>query len=619
MSKLDRRAFLKCSTLAGAGAGYLWTAARGSSAAETVTPQPASHASKGPAMLLGGRASLSRPTLAASQLKFRLGMARTRSAAYPLDSMDFIMMDLERPDGCVRHAHWCTGDLTGRLLEFLSCSDGVDGGHDPRLSGLFERILKQRRPSGIFGRYACLPQNRTPEDDPWACGNRLFSGLIRYYDLTGDARALESAEGMAKRIWSVRDAWRDRMKGSGARFIEAWVSEPFARLYGITRDPRWLEFCDMVRQHIGTCEQSCHSHGFMSTLRGLQIAALVTGDASWADKVEVNRRLIIDKRFELPNGDISEGLPHSVRNEGCSIADWMMLNLNAGLINNDDKAYDKAERIFWNALAFNQLITGGFGQRSFTPNGYGLYLMEEAWWCCLHNAGMGMSEYARHAVTFRGGAIHVNLLVPGEFTVPLPNGALATVRIATSYPAKAEATVESAGVPTDMAVKLRVPTCITRPELVETRTGPHVRLVLKGKLGHRIEPCNPGVMVTYGPLVLIPAIYQWSGGQLVQPGLANAAVPAGYIPETVPPGAPTLKVRGLIDADGFAKFPDHPLPEWVYFDEGPGSRTGVEGASTWVPVKFPSGEVKPLRFTPMCYNTSCLSPFETPLVFRDME
>ena len=62
-----------------------------------------------------------------------------------------------------------------------------------------------------------------------------------------------------------------------------------------------------------------------------------------------------------------------------------------------------------------------------------------------------------------------------------------------------------------------------------------------------------------------------------------------------------------------------PLPEWNYFDEGPGSRTWVEGAVAGVPLKFPTGEIKTLRFTPLCYNTSNLTLCETPLVFGAAE
>lgn len=602
---LSRRDFLRTSIgVSAAGAAVLTCGA--------AEPAPVKTRGRSPRMLLGGTASLAEPLLARSQLSFRIGLARTRTTTYPMDSMDFILMDLERPAGRFRHAHWCTGDLTGRLLEFLSCSDGVDGVRDPRLGPLLDRILKQRRPSGIIGRYATNPVDKPPEDDPMSNANRLFGGLIRCYDLTGDTRALEAAEAMAGRLWSVRDAWRPRLKSSGGRFIEAWVTEPMARLYAITRDGRWLEFCGMIREHLGTGEPGCHAHGFMSTLRGLQVAALVTGDRAWNDKPEQNRRLIIDQRWEMPDGGTPEAFPRSARNEGCSIADWLMLNLNAGLILGDDAAYDKAERIFWNALALNQWITGCFGHRGLTPNGYGLNLLEEAWWCCVHEAGMALTEYARHAVTFRDGAVRINFLVPGEFSVPLPGGASTKVKIATAYPARAEATIEAAGLPANIPLRLRVPACVRKPDLAEKRAGDEAELIFHGKLGHRVEECHPGVMLTYGPLVLVPSTYSWDSRRRTD----EASIPTGYVPESIPAGTPSLAISGQADADGFVTLPAGPLPEWSYFDEGPGARTWVEGAAVTVPLKFPDGQQRSLRFTPMCYNTSNLTVCETPVVFR---
>jgi hypothetical protein len=38
-----------------------------------------------------------------------------------------------------------------------------------------------------------------------------------------------------------------------------------------------------------------------------------------------------------------------------------------------------------------------------------------------------------------------------------------------------------------------------------------------------------------------------------------------------------------------------------------------------VPLKFPGGEIRTIRFTPLCSNTSNLTLCETPLVFRDAE
>ena len=612
---LSRRDFLRRSTVVGASIAGTTTVQRGLYGA---ADRPlASARSRSPTLLLGGTATLSEPSLAPSQLSFRLGLARTRTAAYPMDSMDFILMDLERPAGRSRHAHWCTGDLTGRLLEFLSCSDGIDGTHDPRIATLLDRILKQRRPSGLIGRYAAVPVDKAPEADPLSGANRLFCGLIRCFDLTGDVRAIEAAEAMAARLWSVRDAWRQRLQASGGRFIEAWVTEPFARLYAVTKDARWLEFCGMIREHLGTCETGCHAHGFMSTLRGLQVAALVTGDRSWNDKPEQNRRLVIEKRFEMPDGCTPESFPRSARNEGCSIADWLMLNLNAGLILGDDAAYEKAERTFWNALAINQWITGGFGHRGLTANGYGLNLLEEAWWCCVHEAGMAMSEYARHAITFREGAVRVNFLVPGQFTLPLPGGPSVKVKIITTYPARAEATIEADGLPADVPLRLRVPGCVRKPEVSETRLDQKVRLVFRGKLGHRIEECRPGVLLTFGPLVLVPSIYSWDSRARAE--AADANVPRGYVPESIPAGIPSLKIGGQIDGEGFVSLPAGPLPEWSYFEEGPQARTWVEGSAVTVPLKFPDGQQRSLRFSPMCYNTSNLTVCETPVVFRDVQ
>ena len=295
------------------------------------------------------------PRLSGSQLCFRIGLARGRTAHYPLDSMDFVLMDLERPELCSRHAHWCTGDLTGRLLEFLSCAEGVDGRSDQRLEPLFERILRARRPSGLFGRYAGQPRNTPPEEDVFSGADRLFPGLLRYYGLTGDWRALEAAVGLAERIMSVADEWRRRIEPPAPNPINNWVTEPFARLYEITRDARYLGFPALVAEHLVSC-QRVHSHGFMSTLRGLQLLALYTGDPAWNEKPEHYRRMIAEEHYEMPDGCVAEMFPHNYRTEGCSIADWLMLNLNAGLIAADDVAYDKAEAILWNALFFNQFV-----------------------------------------------------------------------------------------------------------------------------------------------------------------------------------------------------------------------------------------------------------------------
>jgi len=148
-----------------------------------------------------------------------------------------------------------------------------------------------------------------------------------------------------------------------------------------------------------------------------------------------------------------------------------------------------------------------------------------------------------------------------------------------------------------------------------------IRTTFKGHIGHRIEHTNTGVILTYGPLVLVPT-------RTVKVGSYSTAestpdVIKDYDPQSMPAGIPIIKLDTGPDEDGFVRLPlcppERPLPAWNYFYEGPGSLTWVEGAGAEVGLKFPDGEVIYTRFAPMCYNTSCLSLFDTPVVFRDVE
>ena len=566
--------------------------------------------------------TLSTPLLSQSQLKFRLGLVRQRTRTYPMDSMDFIMMDLELPEGHHRHAYQCTGDLTGRLLEFLAHAEGVDGRHDARLPELFERILRQRQPSGLFGRVIADPEFSDPllGDPCFAACARFFPGLIYYYELTNDVRALDAAVGLADLTIRSKDLWLKSAREAGGRHLVLWITEPMALLYGLTGNQAYIDFVAMINDEVEMPDKGAHAHGYMATLRGLQTAALVTGNAAWNAKAEEARRMIIERHYELPDGCTPECFPHSGANEGCSIADWLMLNLNTAAITGDDAGYAHAEHILWNALAFNQWNTGCFGVRSTSPNGYSMRRFEEAWWCCLHHGGLALVEYARHAVTLRDNAVQVNLLVPGDYRLTLPGRREVAVRITTAYPARAEASVSAAGLPDGTALRLRVPECVEQAAVTETRDGARARITLSGRMGHHVASCHGGVMLKYGPLVLAPAIYSWQGegNGCYTATDSETHAPTGYIPAVMPQGLPVLQLPSP-DVDGLFQLSDLPRPTWMFFDEGSTAQCGVARAAANVSVKFRNGQKKTLRFTPLCYNTSCLSLFDTPIVFGGTE
>jgi len=552
-----------------------------------------------------------------SQLGFRIGLARKRSASYPLDSMNFIMIDLERPELNVRHAHQCAEDLTGRLLEFLSCADGIDGINDERLPELFERILNQRRASGLFGRYAGANEVMTipPEESLTSGHGRLAIGLISYYESTGDWRALESAVGIADRIWKK---WNE-CKRCNSNW--GFAAEPMAKLYHITGNKRYLEVLEQIRDDTVVPPKKANGvwHQLtISRLRGLQLAALYTGDSEWMKMAEPFRDIVHEKHIDMPDGNIPESIyfngdKHS-RTEGCAIAEWLMLHLNFGLLSGKDEMYDEAEKILWNALFFNQFVNGGFGLRGLIANGYSGNHHVEAWCCCLEHAGLAMTEVARHTVVLHDKTLRVNFLIPGTYTVNVPGHGDITVTIRSNYPETADAIVEvSDNLPAGISVRIRIPNVVRDDKLTEERKDGRRKFVLKGRVGHHLETIHDGdVVLKYGPLVLAPPAI---AGLIKDEKIVDDGAPIGFNGNAWPDYSPELLV-GKEDTDGFVNLSNKPIPNWVRFEEGPLSRCGVGEAAVNVPVRFKNGKEQILRFHPLCSYTSFLELHDVPLVFR---
>lgn len=551
---------------------------------------------------------LSTPHLGPSQLSFRIGLARRRLSAYPLDDINFIFNNIERPRMSRVMADWWTGDLSGRILEALSASDGVDGVHDARLTAIYERLLRNRQPEGYIGEFAADPVRQSADGFPNTVLNKILPGLVRYYRLTGDLRALDAAESEVNYLLRHKDAWMAYFKPDRPIDLYNWVADGIAQLYEITGDKRYEQALRETLARLGGIEYA-HTHGAMTTLRAYQRMAHVTGDMSWNEKPELFRRRIAEKHYESVAGDIPEGFPMSPRNESCSTADWMQLNLWAGLLLSGeaaDSAYAKAEHIFWNALAYNQIVTGGFGHRQFLRRGYGTMEFQEAWWCCTENALLAMSEYARHCVTADDEEIRVNMLVPGVYEV---DGA--SVQIASLWPGRAEARV-SVRDPRGRRVYVRRPEGVAdwREERSEQPGG--LQLHLTGRVGHTVEPWEDRFALKYGILILAPGNNTWVQRENA---LAGSTIPAGY--EGASFSSMDFRVElPAADESGFYPLNHLPLPNWIFYEESPDSRTSFENVSVTVPIVFDDGQRADVRFWPLCYFVSTLTFYALPLLFR---
>ena len=548
-----------------------------------------------------------KPHLADSQLSFRIDLARKRIGAYPLDNETFIYADLERPESFRRMADMCSGDLTGRLLEALSAINGIDGHYfDEHISKMFSRIINQTQESGLIGKQ--LRYDGTPKVGialEIAGGNKLFSGLIEYYNVFGDDRALEAAKRIAEYILAHSETWLEKIfRPEKPANMYCWIVDAFSMLYNATKEERYLEFISKAKERYGIMEYS-HSHGLLMAMRGFAKMAYYSNDDSWMDLPEKFRNKIIQNKWETGSGDISEYFPKSQRNEICSTADWAMLNLWSGFVFGDDAAYEKAEHVLWNALYFGQIVTGGAGHRTLIPRGYGNDEFQEAWWCCTESFLLACREFARNVVTKYKDEYRINFLIPGDYEI---DGI--KFNISTRWPEKVDAVIKVDGIDENTKLHLRIPSMIKNAkEIRESKDGSLI-IRLNGDIGYTINEHDGLYMLKYGPLVLAPFSSLWNGKMPDE----GTTVPEGYIPNSFPGVEYTVELPEK-DENGFYKFSHDPFPEWNYFEEGTDSRTSFNRVSVNVKMKFDCGIKGVARFRPMCYSVSTLTFYVTPFMF----
>lgn len=531
------------------------------------------------------------PTLTRSVFDFRIRLAEKRlTATYPTDNLDFLMIDLEHPKGRFRHAHQCTTDLTGRTVEFLAEAHSVlQDPDDTFLDALYHRMMLQGNYHGFTRRYfPYLKYKNDPEAfrtikdqiDTWAAEyERDPSAMLRYGNTC------------------------------------CCYVEGLADLYELTGDRRYVEMAKPISEASLTPFEGAHAHGLLCVLRAILKMARYSGDPWFTEKVRPYRDLILQNQYA--DGSVAEAFPRSHRNEGCSIGDWIMMNLRWYDVTGDENALDTAEHSMLNALFFNQFITGGFGHRNYEPNGYSTEI-EEAWWCCTQTGGIALCEYAEHAVALIGDEIRILYPVPGVYRLNDADGRQITVTLNSEYPAlyRISLTVDGAK---DKKVSFRTPYYVKNVRVTEHRAvaAPDRRtFLLEGDIGHYVEQRDGGYVVKYGGLMLAPMIYSW--GETEGPSFdeAEANVPAGYIHERIA-GCDLSILEEEHDENGFLKIAaGYDLPEWLAFDDGVGSRTGTfNRAAANVTLIGKDGTRHRVCFHPMCYATSNLTLCHTPMKF----
>jgi DUF1680 family protein len=324
-------------------------------------------------------------------LRLKLTMDRILSGNSPRYDEAFVIVDVI-PRATRRFTNF-SGDLSGRYIEALSIAAGV-GAKSPALDRTVADVLSLQKADGHFG--ASLNSEEVDDEAMallWGQG-RLLVGLVEYYQLTHDPAALEAARRLGGFLVDQAPRFQRnevRQKYNREKFAVGyicWTSnlEGVVNLYGVTKEDRFLTLAKQIAAEI-EIHPSQHSHGYLTSLRGVLALWRATNDRQFLEQAERGWQQVVDSGNVLWQGGVPEMFaPKIERDEGCSEADWLRLSLELWQITRRPAFLAQAERELFNEFSFNQFQTGDFGHHVLTPTGT-TTPAARAWWCCtLHGA-----------------------------------------------------------------------------------------------------------------------------------------------------------------------------------------------------------------------------------------
>ena len=184
-------------------------------------------------------------------------------------------------------------------------------------------------------------------------------------------------------------------------------------LHDATRDVRYVDLARQVASRTAR-HPSQHSHGYLTSLRGILRLHEATGDTSLLTRVEREWEELVASGNVFVNGAVPEAFkPIATRDEGCSEADWLRLNLALWRATGKTRYLENAELTLFNEFAFNQFASGDFGHRVLTDEGVSA-AGARAWWCCTFHGLRAYHDVFRAAFRSENDSLHYDLPVSGE-------------------------------------------------------------------------------------------------------------------------------------------------------------------------------------------------------------
>lgn len=348
-------------------------------------------------------------------------------------------------------------DYSGRTLEAYSRVALSTGNVSSRYDEIAYGLLSHQFLDGSF-------QNGKAKYDFeksagfWFGNARGMMGLLWAYKYKKEARYIESAKKLGD--YYVAHYFDKDQPGAPGSFW--WVgTEAMYALYQATGEKKYLESATKIAETIPPVLMiSQHTHSYLLSLRGIVQLCEETKNATLLKKV-LQQYTVFKDQVMWPGGGIVEHLGDSTSqnlnywyDEGCSVDDWLGLNLDLWRTSLDPSYMDMAERIALNHLLFDQDEDGGFcGDRSVD------FVREGSPWpfCCAMHGTRTLSELTQYIAMTDGADMFINLFYPSTTKLIIQHTQV-EVDLQTNYPVDGHIRLAiKPTAATDFAVKVRVP------------------------------------------------------------------------------------------------------------------------------------------------------------------
>jgi DUF1680 family protein len=334
-------------------------------------------------------------------------------------------------------------------------------------------LMETQTNDGYIGNYA--PESRLKAWDIWG-RKYCMLGLIAYYDITNDEKALESAAKEADFLIKELNDKNSKivLMGNHRGMAASSVLEPICQLYVRTGNKKYLQFAEEIVSQWETdegpqliskadipvsqrfpkpvdnwygWEQGQKAYEMMSCYEGLLELFRITGKEEYKEAVEKTWQSIIDSEINIAgsgsameawfSGREKQTIPIAHYQETCVTATWIKFNQQLLRLTGEAKYADEIERTFYNAL-LGAMKPDGSDWAKYTPlSGQRLEGSEQCGMglnCCNASGPRGLFTIPQTAVMQSEDGAYINFYIDGTYHLISPENQEFAIMQNTNYP-----------------------------------------------------------------------------------------------------------------------------------------------------------------------------------------